>query len=281
MSGSARLRRLGAELRRLREAANLTQAQLARTLGRSQVSLVHWEHGRTRIGKSDLHMLLMELGASEDVRAELEKLRLDGRKKNWWSVFKLPEWLRPLVSFEADAAKIEAFEPILVPGLLQTESYSRVVHIAGPHATPPDKVDDRVKLRIERQRRLEGEDPLRFHAVIAEAALRLEVGGSAVMSEQLWHLVKLASAPNIRIQVLPSSVGAHSALSGNFAVLHFTDPKLDPPLGYADDSVGGHIIDDQADVEVLMSMFGELSRIALSEPESVDFIATVMREYAS
>lgn len=280
MAGSsAKLRRLGAELRRLREAAERTQSELAEVLGRSHVSIVNWEHGKTRIGKSDLHVLLKELGASDDVREELEKLRLAGRSKGWWSVYKLPDWLRPLVSFESDASQITAFEPILIPGLLQTEDYSRAIHLAGPYTTPREVLEKRLELRKGRQRRLVGEHPLELHVVIAESALRLEVGGPAIMADQLWHLVRLASAPNIRIQVLPYRVGAHPAVCGNFAVLHFSDPKLDPPLGYADDAVGGHVIDDPSEVEVLLNMFADVRALALTEPESVDFIATVMDEY--
>lgn len=122
-------------------------------------------------------------------------------------------WLKPLVSFEEDAATVTIFEPTVIPGLLQTEDYARTIHIAGPYTTAPDHVDRWVAARLQRQQRLSGTAPLALHAVISEAALRLEVGGPAVITAQLQRLLDAAEADHITIQVLPSHVRAHPALA--------------------------------------------------------------------
>ena len=254
---------------------------MAKAIERSHPTLVNWEHGKTNISKADLALLLTELEAPTGVRESLEQLRRESRQQGWWSTYKLPDWLRPLVSFEEDAERITSFEPIVVPGLLQTQAYARAVQGTNRSLPVAADVDKWVALRMDRQRRLFGQNPLKFDVVIAEAALRLEVDGSEVMAEQLWHLVRVASAPNVRMRVLPYRAGAHSGVSSNFSVLHFADPKFDPPLGYLDDVLGGHVIDDQQDVGVLTDMFEEVSGLALAAPESVDFIAEVMEEYRS
>lgn len=225
-------------------------------------------------------MLLTELKAPAQTKRELEKLREEGRAKGWWTVYTLPDWLRPLVSFETDASSITSFEPVIVPGLLQTEDYSRSIHSSAlPKTSPPEELERRVELRRERRKRLTCKKPLELHVVIAEAALRLEVGGPELMAEQLWHLVRLASAPNIRVQVLPYKVGAHAGVLSNLAVLHFANPKLDPPLGYMDGPLGGNLVDDAGEVEVLSTMFQQVHELALPETESVDFLASVRDEY--
>src|SRR3981189_1886728 len=115
-NASVTLRRLGAELPRLREATHRTQVDVGAAIGRTHTTLVNWERGKTRISKSDLAYLLTELGAPTAVRDELEQLRVEaGLGKGHW-----PAWLRPLVSFEEDAVAVSNFQPLLIPGLLQT-----------------------------------------------------------------------------------------------------------------------------------------------------------------
>src|SRR5882724_7862766 len=124
---SAYLRRLGAELRRLREEGEFTQMGLAEVVGRAHTSILNWEHGKTKISKSDLAALLAEMKAPAKLREDLEKLRTANPPKGWWSTYKLPRWLAPLVSFERDAVLITSFEPVILPGLLQTEDYARAI----------------------------------------------------------------------------------------------------------------------------------------------------------
>lgn len=280
MAGSsAALRRLGIELRRLREATGRTQADVGKAIGRTHATLVNWELGKTKIGRSDLVCLLAELRVPADIRGNLERLRDDvGYGKGPWAVYGLPDWLRALSSFEEDAVRINAFEPVVIPGLLQTEDYARAIHLAGPYQTAPPDVERWVAARMQRQQRLAGSDGLLFHVVIAEAALRLQVGGIAVQSAQLERLLGSADIGNVVLRVLPASAGAHPALASNLSVLYFADSKSDPPLGYFDGPVGGYLVSDQGEVADMINMFDDVRSIALDEAESVEMIVAVLKE---
>lgn len=274
---SAPLRRLGAELRRLREATGRTQGDVGGAIGRTHASLVNWEHGKTRISKSDLACLLAELGAPRQVRAGLEELRVVGQGTGRWAVYRLADWLRPLVSFEQDAVEVWAFEPVVMPGLVQTEEYARAIHAASPALVTSANLDRWVAARMERQRRLSDHPPLRLHVVISEAVLRNRVGGPSVMIGQLRHL--LTMPPNVTVRVLPFDVGAYPGMAGNFAVLRFADPAIDPPLGYLDGPLGGSMIDDAGDVAALAEMFAEIGRVALPEGGSRSLIRAARDDY--
>lgn len=275
MTGSsARLRRLGAELRRLREAAGRTQTEVGRAIGRTHATLVNWERGKTKISKADLAYLLAELRAPVDVRKSLEDLREEtGQHGGWWSTYGLTDWLRPFVSFEADAVQIDTFQPVIIPGLLQTDAYIRAIHDANPYAAPRQGSEPWVQARIERQRRLSEPDPLRLRAVIAEAALRLAIGGLETLRGQLERLLRAAQQDNITLHVVPDEAGAHPALASNFSILHFADPAVDPPLGYFDGPLGGYMVDDPGDVATLANMFNDLEATALTSEGSTGLIA--------
>lgn len=278
MAGSsAPLRRLGAELRRLRDATGRTQTDLGAAIDRTHATLVNWERGKTKISKSDLVCLLAELGAPLDVREGLEQLREEaGRGSGQWVVYGLPDWLRPLVSFEEDAVAETSFQPVIIHGLLQTEEYARATHLTPPSVVTPDAVEKWVAARMQRQQRLTGPDPLRFHAVLTEGALRLEVGGPAVMAAQLERLLAAADAENVTIQVLPATQGQHAGIASNFTVLHFADPRVDPPLGYFDGPFGGYVISDPGDVAAMVATFDDLWEPALGPAESAELIAAIL-----
>ena len=281
MTGSSvRLRRLGAELRRLREATGRTQADVGAAIGRTHTTVVNWEQGKTKISKSDLVCLLAELQVSADVCQRLERLRDESKPgAGQWMIYSLPDWLRPLVGFEDGAVAVATFDPIVIPGLLQTEDYARAIHVAGPHTTAPNYVHRWVAARLHRQQRLTATTPLALHCVISEAALRLEVGGPTVITGQLRRLLDAAEAGNITIQVLPLHAGAHPALASNFTILHFADPAADPPLGYFDGPLGGHLVNDTSDVAAIIRIFDDVQKAALTEAESVTMLAGILEEH--
>lgn len=277
---SAPLRRLGAELRRLRDAVGRTQTDVGAAIGRTHATLVNWERGKTKISKSDLVCLLAELRAPLDVRKGLEQLREEaGVGAGQWVVYGLPDWLRPFVSFEEDAVAATTFQPVIIDGLLQTEEYARATHLTAPYVVAPDAVEKWVAARMQRQQRLIGPAPLRFHIVLTEAALRLEVGGPAVMAAQLERLLAATSSEHVTIQVLPSTQGQHAGIASNFTVLHFPEPELDPPLGYFDGPLGGYLISDPGDVASMVKMFDDLSEPALDAAESIRLLTAILDEY--
>lgn len=273
-------RRLGAELRRLREAAGLTQAAVGGALGRTQGTIVNWERGKTQMSRSDLLVLLAELRAPVEVRESLDRLREEARqgKGREWATYGLPPWLRSLASFEQDAATILSFEAHVVPGLLQTEDYIRATLNALPQLLVTPTVDAAAQARLARQACLRAESPPHLHAVIAEPALRLLVGGPSVMAAQLDRLVAAGEADNVSIQVLPADEGAYAAAVAAFGVLNFAEPEVYPPLAHFDSPFGGYVIHDEADVTWLSTVFADLTRAALRPDESIALVTAIMGE---
>jgi hypothetical protein len=131
---------------------------------------------------------------------------------------------------------------------------------------------------MARQQRLVGAGGLMLHVVIPEAALRLEIGGPALLSAQLERLLVAADTENITVQALPARAGAHPALASNFNVLHFANSKADPPLGYFDGPLGGYLISDAGEVADIANMFEDVRSIALDETRSVEMIVAVLKE---
>lgn len=274
---SAALRRLGAEIRRLREAAGRTQTDVGAAIGRTHTTLVNWEGGKTKISKSDLAYLLAELRAPAELRKGLEQLREQaGQGGAQWAVYGLPSWLRPVVSFEEDATQLMNFEPVVIPGLLQTEEYARAIHVAAPHFVSPADIDRWVAARMQRQQRLTSPAPLRFHTVMAEAALHLQVGGPQVMTDQLQKLLSFLDTDHVTVQVLPNTSGAQAGVASNFTLLHFANPATDPPLAAFDGPLGGYLVDDEGDVASLDALFTDLAREALPENEAADLIRGIL-----
>lgn len=273
------MRRLGAELRRLREATGRNQTEVGMAVGRRHTTMVNWERGKTRISKSDLVCLLAELRAPAELRGDLEKLRLEASQGSvQWSTYGLPERLKPLVGFEEDATSVVTVQPVLIPGLLQTEDYARATHAVAPYIAPPHVVDKWVAARMQRQQRLAGPDPLKLHAVITEAALRLEVGGPRVLTAQLEKLCTDAKADNITIQVLPTTLAAHAGVATNVTVIHFADPRVDRPLGYFDGPLGGNMISHEGAVSDMINIVNDLAEAALNQNESAALIAAILKE---
>lgn len=136
-----------------------------------------------------------------------------------------------------------------------------------------------VAARMQRQRPLTGPSPLSLHAVVSEAAVRLEVGGPDVFARQLERLVDAAQADNLTIQVLAATKDGYGGVASNFMVLHFAEPKIDPPLGYFDGPLGGYMVSDEGDVATMINMFDDLRHMALTETDSAEMLAAILDEH--
>jgi transcriptional regulator with XRE-family HTH domain len=262
-----RKRRLGEELRKLREACGVAAEQAAAELDCSVAKIRHIEVGRNAPSKPDLTVLCDLYGASSDVHAVLEEIRKSASKPGWWSTYRLPKWLQTYVGAEADAHTVSNFELELIPGLLQTEAYARALH----ELVGATDIGRKVAARARRQESLTADDdPLMLHAVISEAALR-RLNGADFGKEQFRHLIAMAGRPNIHLHVLPFSAGLHVSLSGGFVLLDF-DPDISMPAGYLEYAAGGQLVDDPVVVDTLRQRFATLQEQAMSEHDSVDFI---------
>jgi transcriptional regulator with XRE-family HTH domain len=225
-------RRLLTAFRTLRTNAGLTQEQVARQLGWSASKVARIENGKINISRDDLAAMLTLYGVTNE-RSVQDLLHLAGQAKQRGDVISAE--FRVYVGLESAASEIYEYEPVLIPGLLQTPEYARaVIRALSPVGDSDELIEQRVEIRRERQRLLTAEHPPRAHFLIDESALRRQVGGRAVTVAQLEHLRELHQVPNVTIQVVPFSVGEHVSMTGPFIILEF--PDGDEPLLYLEDA---------------------------------------------
>ncbi|MFJ5122061.1 helix-turn-helix domain-containing protein [Kitasatospora sp. NPDC088548] len=274
-------RRLGGELGKLRASRELNAKDVAAALGWSASKLSRIESGQVPLQERDAAKLLTHYGVSspDEVKHFLSLTR-QSRQQGWWHAYgdALPEWFRAYVGFESDAAKIATYQCELVPGLLQTEKYARHVIRAMNPTESADGVERRVALRMERQHILDRPDPPQFWAIIGEAVIRRPVGGVPAMSEQLNHLATMADErPNITIQVLPFSAGAHAAMGASFSVLSFSD--IPGSVAYTEATTSSIYTERQSEVERHEDAFLHLMASSVQPEKSISWLRKVAKEY--
>lgn len=278
-SPTARHRRLMTELNRLREASGLTRAEVAERIGSTDTTVWRYETGLTRPKPSDVAALTDVYGVTGEARDSLIQMARDARKRGWWHRHR--QALKPgfdsYIGLEAEASVVRSYEPLVVPGLMQTEPYARAVIEATALTHAPSAVDEKVAVRVSRQQLLYGPgDPIQLVAVLDEAVLRRQVGGPGVMREQLEHLLDLGRLPNVEIRVIPFSAGAHAAMDGKFCLLSFPEAG-DPDLVYLEQAASGLVPEDPEEVRRYTLMFGSLSALALGAEASAAFIAQMAK----
>ncbi|GAA3767846.1 helix-turn-helix domain-containing protein [Salinactinospora qingdaonensis] len=277
-SPSVRLRRLGRELRRLRETRGLSVAQAAKAVGWGSSKLSRFETAERRITAGDLDKLLNTYKIEDGVEREaLQMLAKQAKERGWWWKYRDVFGARALPDFEAEASVIRTYESIVIPGLLQTPNYATALFQGDCHAQP-EQIDRLVEARLARREIMTRiEQPPRLTAVIDEAALRRPIGGREVMREQLDYLLRIGQAHNIDLHVLPFVAGAHSGLSGSFTILDFPEPT-DLSVVYTDTLTSGAFEEQIDDVDRYMRTFGDLQGSALSKQQSEQFIRDVLQE---
>jgi hypothetical protein len=277
---TVRRRRLGAELRKLRELKGLTAEAVAAELLVSQSKISRLENGRRSISQRDVRDLCGVYGVDDPHMVEsLMNMARESRQQGWWHAFgDVPYSV--YIGLEMEAASLRTYESLIVPGLLQTRTYAEAVIFGmGPEATPAE-IQKRVDVRLKRQERVtDAELPLRLWVVVDESALRREVGGSQVMYEQLEHLADMSTLPHITVQVLPHDVGAHPGMYGAFAVLEFED-SADSSVVYLEGVTSDLYLEKHTDVQKYAMMYEHLRAQALNPEKSREFVLDVAKEYA-
>ncbi|HEX2314037.1 MAG TPA: helix-turn-helix transcriptional regulator [Thermomonospora sp.] len=272
---------LGAELRRLREAAGLSREAAGELIRASESKISRLELGRVSFKRRDLADLLAGYGlaAEQDPRrAALLALAAQANRPGWWHRYSdvVPHWFQTYVGLEHDATLIRAYEVQFVPGLLQTRDYARAVARLGHPSATEAEVERRVQVRMERQRILGGGGP-RLWAVMDEAALCRPVGGRAVMRDQLRHLVETASRPGVTLQVVPFERGGHAAAGGAFSILRFAEPEL-PDIVYLEQLTSALYVDKPSDVYRYLAVMERLCLDAEPPSATPDVIGRILRE---
>ncbi|WP_046468787.1 helix-turn-helix domain-containing protein [Allosalinactinospora lopnorensis] len=221
---------LGTQLRRLRTAKGISREDAGYAIRASRAKISRMELGQVRFKTRDVADLLTLYGVGDlQERATMLTLAECANVPGWWQDYEdvLPDWFEAYIGLEEGASIIRSYELQFVPGLLQTEDYARaVIQLSCVAASPTAEIDRRVAMRMRRQQRLIGPEPLRFWAVVDEAALRRPYGGTKVLRAQIEHLLTIAELPNVTLQVLPFAHGGHPAAGGPFSLLRFTAPQL-------------------------------------------------------
>ena len=277
-SPTVRRRRLAAELRRLRDQAQLTIDDVAEKLECSASKISRIETGHVGVTPKDTRELLKLYGVDSDQLEALVQLAREARKKGWWHTYN-EVFTGAFVGLEAETSSLRAYQALLIPGLLQTEDYMRaVIRAARPDATDA-QVEKRVKARLARQRLLTDPDPPRYWAVIDEAVLCRSVGGPDVMHAQLNWLVARATLPHVTIQVLPFSAGAHAGMEGPFLILGFPE-QADPDVVYVDNTTAGIYLEEPAEILRYTLMFDHLRAAALAPDDTLTRIAAAAARFS-
>lgn len=212
-------------------------------------------------------------------RDALVAMTKDARQRGWWTGYN--DVLKgAYVGLEAEASSIWTFEPVLIPGLLQTAGYARTLFKTNWDESPTDEeIEKRVEVRYRRQEILaRPEGAPRLWAIIDEGALHRPIGGREVMREQLEHLLKTAERPNVGLQVVPTEIGAHPGVFGAFVLLGFADPG-DAPVAYIETPTDGLYLEQPEEIRSYTLQFDHLRGRALDPPASAKRIQDIIEQF--
>jgi transcriptional regulator with XRE-family HTH domain len=280
-SPTVRRKRLGIELRRLREEAGFTCEDVGRQLECSGTRISRIETGRINVRPGDVREMLEIYGVTGTEADSLVQLAREARRKGWWHTYGrvLPTWFEAFVGLESEAVRLRDFQPLVMPGLLQTEEYARAVLRAAPNAGSTEDIERQVALRMDRQAILAQPSPPDLWVVLSESVLRADVGGPAVMRAQLRHLVEAAERPNVTLQVLPFSNAAHVDPISPFTILEFPE-AADPTVVYLEHLTGCLFLETLDEIRRYTVVFDHLRAEALGIGQSADLIAQMAADAA-
>lgn len=273
-----RLRRLAAELRRLRAGAGLTREEVAARTGINEATLYRIEAAKARPQARTLMALLELYGVPDDDRAALLALSRQSAEQSWVQSFPagLPEPYPTYISFEGEASALLNYECLFVPGLLQTEEYAAAALQRGSPGNTKEEIRRLVEARMGRQAVLTRDPPLQLWAIVDEAALHRPVGGSGVMRGQLRRLAEAGQWPQVTLQAIPYAVGGHPGMAGSFAILQFGDDA--PDVAYMETQAADLFLESETDVARFTMIFNNLRALALPPDESAALITGIARD---
>lgn len=237
----------------------MSRRALGERLCLTDSAIAAWESGRNIPDPTTLEDVERILGTDGELRAIVECLVVGEKPQEY-----MGQW----ASVETDATMLLRFSFDVMPGLLQTEDYSRAIL----------RDDEQVKVRIERQKILFKENPPVLVALIDESVLYRNVGGAAVMRDQLAHLVKMAQHEHIIIQVIKMDSPIGAQYVGSFSLASYNGES---EVGYLDDAISGDVVEHTEEVAALRRMFEMLRKHALSEQESIRLIKKAMESWTT
>jgi transcriptional regulator with XRE-family HTH domain len=274
----SQLRRLRNELRQERDRLQLTQKDVADSLDWSPSKLIRIENGTVGISITDLKALLLNYKITDDARVEeFVAMARAGKEQAWWHKYRdnYPKQFLTFLGLESSAIRLRQFQSLVVPGILQTRDYARVLVSQG--LADEEKIEIGVAVRLQRQKLLEPGGPDSYF-ILDESVLRRQVGSPAVMRDQLNRLKELAALSNVTIQVVPFSAGRHRGLQGSFEIFELSEQEDDYALLLEQPLKDVLIEDSSEETRDYVVIFRELEKVALSEEETIKFIDKVLAE---
>jgi hypothetical protein len=277
---TVRRRRLGSELRRLREAHSFKLEEVADKLGLAPSTLSRIETGKAPTRTAYLSAMLQLYDVDDPAQRQvLVDMAREGHRKGWWAVYEdvLPTGFGIYVGLETEGSSVRAYESSVVHGLLQTEEYARAVMTAVRRKLSYDEIERVVALRMQRQEVILRADPVDLWLILDEAVIRRMMGSPELMRAQLTHLADASLWPNVTLQVLPFSSGLHPSLNGPFAILEFPD-RFDPDVVYSEGVAGHAYLERERDVRMCAETFDLLRAAALAPADSTDMIKNLANQ---
>lgn len=270
---TGRRRRLGAELRRLREETGLTIDQVAEALECSQSKVSRIETGQVSATPRDVRDMLALYRVSDAQREAMVQIAREARQPGWWQKFvDVPDGVPAYVGLETAATSIDIYMSVIVPALLQTADYARAVIGAVRPDLPGAEIDRRVELRLRRQALLDQDSPPALRVLLDDTVLRRPVGGEKVMAAQRRRLLEDAARPAVTLQVLPVEAGAHAGMDGPFTIFGFPAPA-ERDVVALDSAADALYLEGAEDVARYRRVFGLLLPAALTPEASAGRIA--------
>ncbi|MGW7487834.1 helix-turn-helix domain-containing protein [Streptomyces sp. NPDC054786] len=257
---------LGRRLRRLREAADLSQRALADKVGYPHTYLSRVERGE-QLPSEALAEALDAHFATDGLFVELLSMAQDAS---------IPDYGRAVVHGESKAARIQVFESSLIPGLLQTDDYAHALIRKSLPGEREERVSELAAARMRRKRVFDKAEPPFYWAIMDEAALRRPVGGVKCMAGQIHHILTMTQLPHTSIQILPFRQGEHPLLAGSLTLLTLRNGTT---TGYAESFASGESVESPRRVLQLTQRFDIARSMALPESGSLDLIRSYLRDY--
>jgi transcriptional regulator with XRE-family HTH domain len=279
-SPTVRRRRLGHELRELREEAGLTLDEASAQLEDiSAAKISRIETAKVGVRPRDVEDLLDVYGLHNTQRRQnLITLTREARQRGWWEQFS--DAMSPLqelhIGLEVEAVCIRIFSTQVINGLFETEAYARELLNVLWMSEHPENLERRVELRMARQRILEKSDRPRIRYVLEENVLNRPVGGYEILRAQLRRLCEVAQLPNASIRVLPNWVGAHPGNDGAFQIIDLPPP--DPSVVYVEYRAGGVYMEHHEEVELYSDIFKRLEDASMTAEQSLELIKRLSGE---
>lgn len=277
---TVRSRRLGGALRRYREAAKLDQTHAAEHIAGSKAKISRIETGQVSARPGDVRLLLELYGVEDcEVYLRLEQLARDSNKRGWWLDFpwaSKDEGFADFVTLETDATYIRSWQPLFIPGLLQTDDYLKTLLSGSLTAYSPEAVEEMLSIRQTRRRTIE-EGGARFAAVIWEPALTAPMPSAQVHREQLGHICDVSQRQNVSIQVLPLDEWQAAHMSTHFVLFNF-GPEPAPEVVAYDTTTSTVLLEELAEMAHHAQIFESLRSAALTPDQSLALIRKRMKD---